>query len=234
MPISTFRCYFTVMNVSVDLQRFRSHLADFYPRQNSRTRALALYSAAIAISDEEILDRTIEVGQKYGLGRQQFYEIVLQSYLFLGFPRMLQAAEHLDRHFPSPKAVSMLQKINVEESETWFTNGLNLCRTVYSENYLPLKQKVEALAPEVFRWMVIEGYGKVLSRPGLGIIDRELAIVACLMIENCEKQLYSHIKGAVNVGAPLELVHQVIHDLGEAVGDGYAASLSIFDRLSMS
>jgi 4-carboxymuconolactone decarboxylase len=222
------------MNASVDLQRFRIHLADFYPRQNSRTRALALYSAAIATADEEILDRTIEVGQKYGLGRQQFYEIVLQSYLFLGFPCMLGAAEHLDRHFPSPKADSMLQKINAEESETWFTNGLNLCRRVYSENYLPLKQKVEALAPEVFRWMVIEGYGKVLSRPGLGIIDRELAIVACLIIENYEKQLFSHIKGAVNVGASHDLIRQVIHDLGEAAGDGYTASLSILDRLGLS
>ena len=221
------------MNASVDLQRFRSRLIDFYPRQNCRTRALALYSAAIAMSDEEILDLTIEVGQKCGLGHEQLYEIVLQSYLFLGFPRMLQAAEHLDRHFPSPNAVSMLQKINAEESETWFTDGLNLCRRVYSENYLPLKHKVEALAPEVLRWMVIEGYGKVLSRPGLGIIDRELAIVACLMIENCEKQLFSHIKGAINVGASLELVHQVIHDLGEAAGDGYAASLLILDRLDI-
>ena len=192
-----------------------------------------MYSAAIAMSDEEILDLTIEVGQKCGLGHEQLYEIVLQSYLFLGFPRMLQAAEHLDRHFPSPNAVSMLQKINAEESETWFTDGLNLCRRVYSENYLPLKQKVEALAPEVLRWMVIEGYGKVLSRPGLGIIDRELAIVACLMIENFEKQLFSHIKGAINVGASLELVHQVIHDLGEAAGDGYAASLLILDRLDI-
>ncbi len=234
MPISTFRRYLTAMNTSVDLQRFLSRLTDFCPRQNGHTRALALYSAAIAMADEEILDRTIEVGQKCGLARRQLYEIVLQSYLFLGFPRMLQAAEHLDRHFPLPKADSILQKISVEESETWFTNGLNLCRRVYSENYLPLKQKVEALAPEVFRWMVIEGYGKVLSRPGLGIIDRELAIVACLMIENCETQLFSHIKGAVNVGASSELVHQVIHDLGEAAGDGYAASLSILDRLGMS
>jgi 4-carboxymuconolactone decarboxylase len=222
------------MNASVDLRRFRNRLADFYPQQNSRTRALALYSAAIAVSDEEILDRTIEVGQRCGLRRRQLYEIVLQSYLFLGFPRMLQAAEHLYRHFPSSKTDSMLQKINADESETWFTDGLNLCRRVYRESYLPLKQKVEALAPDVFRWMIIEGYGKVLSRPELGIIDRELAIVSCLMIENCENQLFSHIKGAVNVGASLELVHQVIHDLGEAAGDGYAASLSILDRLGMN
>ncbi len=234
MPTSTSHRYLTNMNANVDLDRFRSRLTDFCPRQNGHTRALAMYSAAVAMADEEILDRTVQIGQKYGLERRQLYEIVLQSHLFLGFPRMLQAAEHLDRHFPSPNTDSVLEKIDPEESRTWFDDGLNLCRRVYSENYLPLKQKVEAVAPEVFRWMVIEGYGKVLSRPGLGVMDRELAIVACLMVENCQKQLFSHIRGALNVGASFELVQQVIHDLGEAVGDGYAASLRILDRLSMS
>jgi alkylhydroperoxidase/carboxymuconolactone decarboxylase family protein YurZ len=222
------------MNASVNFDQFRGRLADFHPRQDAHTRALALYSAAIAAADEEILNRTVELSQEHGVRREQLYEIVLQSHLFLGFPRMLRAAEHLDGRFPSPNAASILQKISAEESETWFANGLDLCRRVYRTNYLPLKQKVEGLAPEAFRWMVIEGYGKVLSRPGLDVINRELAIVACLMIENCEKQLFSHIRGAVNVGAPIGLIRQVVHDLGEAAGDGYAASLSILDRLGMS
>jgi len=221
------------VTVGIDIDRFHRCLADFYPRQNESARALALYSAAIAAADEEILERTIEIGKEYQLGREQFYEIMLQSYLFLGFPRMLDAAEHLSRHFPPPNANSELRKFGEQESEIWFNNGLQLCRRVYSNNYHLLKQKVETLAPEVLRWMVIEGYGKVLSRPGLNIIDRELAIVTCLMIENRKKQLFSHIKGALNVGAPAELVCRVICDLGEAAGDGYTTSLSILDKLGL-
>lgn len=208
-------------------------LAAFQPKTYSETRALGLYSASIAVADEEVLDTTIEAGKKYGLGREQFYEIVLQSYLFLGFPRMLDATEHLNRHFPSPNTDSIVQKISAEESESWFTNGIRLCQRVYSDNYMPLKQKVEALAPEVFRWMVIEGYGKVLSRPGLSIVDRELAIIACLMIENRAKQLFSHVKGALNVGAPADLIRHVVEDLGETAGEGYAATLSILEKLGI-
>jgi len=222
------------VNTGVDLNELRRRLASFHPRKNGCSRTLALYSAAIAVADEVALDRTVEIGRECGLGCRQFYEILLQSYLFLGFPRMLGAAEHLARHFPSQPADFELQRISEEESGVWFTNGLELCQRVYSTNYLQLKQKVETLAPEVFRWMVIEGYGKVLSRPGLDIVDRELAIIACLVIENREKQLFSHVRGAVNVGADAELICQVIHDLGEAAGDGYKASLSILDRLGLS
>jgi 4-carboxymuconolactone decarboxylase len=222
------------MNTGIALDDFRSRLAAFHPQTNAGARALALYSAAIAVGIEEFLNRTIEIGRSHSVAHAQFYEVVLQSYLFLGFPRMLGAAEHLGQHFQPAGKESMLQKISAEESGAWFEDGIQLCRRVYSDSYLSLKQKVEALAPEVFRWMVIEGYGKVLSRPGLSMVDRELAIVACLMIENREKQLLSHIKGAVNVGASRDLVRHVIDDVGEAAGDGYATSLSAFEKLGRS
>lgn len=222
------------MNSDLALDSFHSRLGAFQPQEHRGTRVLALYSAAIAVANEEILNRTVEIGRSHSVTREQFCEVVLQSYLFLGFPRMLGAAEHLSHHFQSAGSNSMLQKISPEESDAWFADGIQLCRRVYGDNFISLKQKVESQAPEAFRWMVIEGYGKVLSRPGLGIVDRELAIVACLMIENREKQLFSHIQGAANVGAPRNLIRQVIDDLGEAAGDGYAASLATLYRLGLS
>ncbi|MFH1372642.1 MAG: hypothetical protein ABII79_02455 [bacterium] len=221
------------MNSSLKCDRFLDRLQVFQPRQDQGTRALALYSAAIAIADETTLDRAIEIGRTMGLKRREFYEIVLQSYLFLGFPRMLQAADHLDRHFPAPGTDSDFCQFSAAESESWYSNGLSLCRQIYGDAYEPLKHKVRALAPEVFRWMVIEGYGKVLSRPGLSIIDRELAIVACLMMENYPRQLFSHIRGAINVGTVPALVRTVIEDIGRAAGEGYATSVSILKRLGM-
>lgn len=221
------------MNSSLECDRFLDRLQVFQPRQDQGTRALALYSAAIAIADETALDRAIEVGREVGLKRCEFYEIVLQSYLFLGFPRMLQAADNLGRHFPVSNTGSSLCQISNNESESWYTDGLSLCRQVYGDAYEPLKQKVEALAPEVFRWMVIEGYGKVLSRPGLSIVDRELAIVACLMMENHPRQLFSHIRGAINVGTVPALVRTVIDDIGQAAGKGFVTSVSILKRLGI-
>ncbi|MEW5994266.1 MAG: carboxymuconolactone decarboxylase family protein, partial [Candidatus Zixiibacteriota bacterium] len=79
-----------------------------------------------------------------------------------------------------------------------------------------------------------EGYGKVLSRPGLGIIDRELAIVSCLVIDRREKQLHSHIRGAANVGASPELIRLVVEDLGEAAGSGYRLACDILNQLGIT
>ena len=49
--------------------------------------------------------------------------------------------------------------------------------------------------------MVQEGYGKVLGRSGLSLVERELCIVALLAVLDVPKQLYSHLRGALNVGA---------------------------------
>ena len=112
-------------------------------------------------------------------------------------------------------------------------DGVELCRRVYRGNYELLKGKVEAIAPEIFRWMIVEGYGKVLSRPGLGSVDRELSITSFLMMEDRAQQLYSHMKGALNVGAPGELLAAVVNDIGEAAGAGYETALEILEKLGV-
>ena len=219
------------MNSDVDSERFLSTIAAFEPETNVRTRILAFYSAAIAVASNKALSGVIKLGQRYSVQHNEFYEIMLQSYLFLGFPRMLIAAENLAGFYPDEQSQSMLHQIDNDESTTWFSNGLSLCHRVYGSNFEPLKTRVESLAPEVFRWMIIEGYGKVLSRPGLDVTDRELAIMASLIVENREKQLFSHMKGALNVGADKTLLKTVVDDLGTTAGDGYQTALAILNRL---
>ncbi len=220
------------MNLTANPNEFLARLDAFCPETDKLPRALAVYSAAIALADDDAMTRAIGVGQRLDLSREMFYEIVLQSYLFLGFPRMLNAAENLDRSLPVERNGGGLRQISQSESSQWFENGLSLCRKVYAEKYDSLFGKVAAMAPEVFRWMIIEGYGKVLSRPLLDIVSRELSIIAFLMMENRKKQLHSHIVGAINVGASIELINSVIEDIGTAAGDGLESSRQIMGRLN--
>ena len=143
---------------------------------------------------------------------------------------MLIAAEQLAKHFPGEGPSPQLEKVSAEESERWFHDGVNLCQRVYGDMYEPLKARVESFAPDIFRWMIVEGYGKVLSRDEVSIVDRELSIIAMLMIENKIKQLHSHILGARNVGGDERLIKRVIEDVGIVAGDGYAAALAIIAR----
>jgi 4-carboxymuconolactone decarboxylase len=58
-----------------------------------------------------------------------------------------------------------------------------------------------ALHPAVDEWMIAEGYGRTLSRPGLDLMRRELCTVAQTAILETERQLHSHLRGALNAGA---------------------------------
>jgi len=215
------------MNVSADVALFRLQLAEFALQQAATPRILSFYSAAIAFADEAAMRSVLELAKDRQVPSTALYEIVLQSYLFLGFPRMLEAAELFHEMYRPAGAGSMLAPVSADESAEWFERGVGLCHRVYRSNYERLKDKVEEIAPEIFRWMVLEGYGKVLSRPGLPVIERELAIVACLTVENRPRQLHSHIRGALNVGAAPVLIRQVLDDVGSAAGDGYTTALGI-------
>ncbi len=211
--------------------RFQTRLTQFSPADHQQSRVTALFAGAVTFAFPDAIAQTAAIGQRLGVSRQTFYEIVLQSYLFLGFPRMLTAMDALNSAWPGEPQHSQLAPVSAAEGQGWLDSGIKLCKQVYQQNYPALQRRVEGMSPELFRWMIIEGYGKVLSRPFVEIIDRELAIVAMLMIEAREPQLYSHIKGALNVGADPQLVRAVIDDIGDAAGNGYDMARRILTQV---
>jgi 4-carboxymuconolactone decarboxylase len=123
-------------------------------------------------------------------------EMVLQSYLFVGYPRALQAMQAWrnvsGRTAPAEAARDRAQ---------WRERGERVCARVYGGAYRRLRANVSALHPDLEQWMVVEGYGKVLGRPGLELAVRELCIIALLVPQDAPAQLHSHLRGALNAGA---------------------------------
>ena len=137
-------------------------------------------------------------------------EVLLQSYLFLGYPTALNAIalwRQLSGRPPPPP--------EEDDWETWVSRGREVCRRVYGGQYSVLRENVRALHPDLERWMVAEGYGKVLGRPGLDLVDRELCIVAMLAVQDLPRQLYSHLRGALNAGATVADVEGVLEEVRE-------------------
>ena len=59
------------------------------------------------------------------------------------------------------------------------------------------------LHPEIAEWTLVEGYGKVLGRPGSpGTDKRELAAVGALIALDVGRQLAAHLRGSLHVGVP--------------------------------
>lgn len=145
-------------------------------------------------------------------------EALLQSYLFLGYPAALNALG-LWREVSGREA----DPASPWEPATWEERGGEVCRTVYGGQYDGLRDNVRRLHADMERWMVVEGYGKVLARPGLALVERELCIAAILAVTGWSAQLYSHLRGALNAGADEEQVEEAL-ELALAMADERAAT----------
>jgi alkylhydroperoxidase/carboxymuconolactone decarboxylase family protein YurZ len=178
------------MNQTADRAVLLHHLQQFNPTNNTVARVLSLFSASCTFADKEILEESLKLGKRYDISRDIFYEAVLQSYLFIGFPRMLNAAFVLDNIFPNEKNGSECKDLSEENFIEWNKRGEELYKKVYKDKSELLKDRVVSIAPEIYKWMIIEGYGKVLSRNILDIKTRELSIIALLMMENRTAQRY--------------------------------------------
>ena len=139
-------------------------------------RSLVRISAALASRDEAALTSAFEEASGVADNRQ-VEEVLLQSYLFLGFPASLNGMTAWRRFSDTvPSAPQELDCVG------WADRGHEVCGSVYAGQYEKLRETVRALHPDLEQWMVVEGYGKVLGRPGLPLTTRELCIVASLAV----------------------------------------------------
>jgi 4-carboxymuconolactone decarboxylase len=151
---------------------------------------------------------------------------VLQSYLFCGFPRALNAAREWRRVSPVPAPTSD-EAEDLGRTEDWRERGERTCEQVYGRMYDKLRLNVRDLHPALDSWMVLEGYGKVLSRQGLDLPRRELCIVAACAAADQDRQLHSHLHGALNVGVSPKLLAEAIDALEETIGADRARSVRL-------
>lgn len=142
-------------------------------------------------------------------------EVILQTYLFAGFPRSLNAAREWRR----------LSGRSAPESDTGTAfdvaeltaSGEATCAKVYGRFYEPLRRNIALLHPALDAWMIVEGYGKVLSRPQLDLARRELCIVAACAIARQDRQLHSHLHGALHAGASVAQVDATLSAIADVL-----------------
>jgi 4-carboxymuconolactone decarboxylase len=187
--------------------------------------ALIRLSAAIAAGTGSEIEARGSAALAAGLSPERVYEVVLQSYLFVGFPRAIEAFFAVAPLF---RERGFKPRVDAADPARWRREGEELCRRVYGRNYEKLVSVMRDLSPDLAESMIVEGYGKILSRPGLGPVDRELAVVAVLTVTRMWRQLRSHAIGAVNVGAARADVKDAIELCAPWSGDaGVSEALAV-------
>jgi len=177
------------------------------------TRGLVRAAAAIPVLPLEPLSAVMRSAREEGASAAWLDELVLAAVLFAGFPRGLVAAGALRR--VEPAAGDAGDAADYSAWRDWERRGVELCRRIYGPNYEKLRENVRNLHPALDAWIIMDGYGRTLSRPALDPVRREFCSIALLVPQDTPHQLHSHLRGALNVGATPEQVGDVLKVVGE-------------------
>lgn len=132
-------------------------------------------------------------------------EAILQTHLFCGYPRALNA---LGAFAEACKAASNpLNEIKLRDTPlegddvaAFRQRGGKLFAMVYGKLAPKIDEIARQASPDLADWALVEGYGRVLGRDVLKPRVRSLCIVAALMPLDVLPQLKGHVQGALNTG----------------------------------
>jgi 4-carboxymuconolactone decarboxylase len=191
---------------------------DTFSSLEQATAELVRVAVAIAADREPSLRAAMARAVRVSLDPSWVEEVILQSYLFAGFPRALNAARAWRKASGRP-APAADPESDARRAPQWELRGELTCSTVYGAMYDRLRVNIRALHPALDAWMIVDGYGKVLSRPALDLKRRELCIVGvCAAVEQ-DRQLHAHLHGALNAGATRGEVEDVLRLVSPRLDD---------------
>jgi 4-carboxymuconolactone decarboxylase len=200
-------------------------------RLDGATRALVALAGAIAVGEEAELEARCRDCAGAKVAPAWVDELLLQSLLMCGWPRALNAAMVWRRAGAAAPAPGE-NGADYARAAEWTARGELVCRAVYGTNYERLRANVRALHPALDAWMVTEGYGRTLGRPGLDLARRECCVVAQVAVQAAERQLHSHLLGARRAGAGSQALEQVLDIVRPLLGPrGEGVAERLWDRV---
>jgi len=163
------------------------------------TRRLLVVAAALNEATEAGMVEQFHDARRAGTSAVWLEELVLEAALFVGYPRALVAAAAFRQ--VEPAIGDPGDAADYDKWQDWKARGEATGRRIYGANYDKLHRNLGLLHPAIEAWIVLDGYGRSISRPGLDLMRRELCAIAMLVAQNTPKQLHSHLRGALNNGA---------------------------------
>jgi len=170
--------------------------------------ALIRVATAIAKGDEAVLRERMTAARAADVPTEWVDELLLQSLLNVGYPLTLMAFG-VWREVAGPVAKAG-EDLTHDHWALWKERGAKLCAEVYGRTYHKLLLNLRSLHPALEALVVVDAYGKVLSRPGLDAQRRELCTLAAIAMLTTPRQLHAHLRGALFTGSTREEVDQVL------------------------
>jgi 4-carboxymuconolactone decarboxylase len=182
------------------------------------TRALVQVAMAVATGDTAALRDRLLAARAAGVPPGWVDELLLQSLLNVGYARGLQAFGVWREVTPTGSPDGGAESLSHADWRGWRERGARVCREVYGRTYHKLLVNLRALHPALEALVVVDAYGKLIGRGGLDLRRRELCTLAEIAVLDTPRQLRAHLRGALNSGATVAQVEEVLALVGGDVG----------------
>ena len=172
-------------------------------------------TVATCRADWSSFDAAVLALRDRGASRQRFEELLLQGTLFFGFPRTVSAFEQLRTHWPRPSGEPNSETVSTAPTkEDARRRGEALFAEIYAHRTDSVREMLADFHPEFHDFVLESAYGRILARPGLSPMWRELCAVAALSALDQVPQLIAHARGALRLGASVDQVRAALRIAG--------------------
>ena len=170
-------------------------------------RALILAHGTTCIRRLDLAEALYGLALAHGAGTAQLEETALQVVAYGGFPSAIGGLETVRRLRGGQGPTALEQTLTADEARR---RGRQAFADVYRDNTEPVLAHLDALIPGFSGWVLEAAYGRILSRSGLTLVDRELMAVCALGLMGLERPLESHVRGALHNGSTPEHVDDIL------------------------
>lgn len=169
-------------------------------------RANICLQAAVVRGDWGRAAATVVAARQTTCRREHLAEGLLQGVLFYGFPRSITVFEILRNEWPGlPPAAA---RIRTPEQEV--TDGRALFAAIYDTNTAAVERMLADAHGELRDFVLEVAYGRILSRPQLPAVPRELIAIGVLAAMEQTPQMVGHGRGALRMGATRNEVREAL------------------------
>ena len=138
--------------------------------------------------------------------RADLEEALLMCALVCGFPRAITAWGHVDAAWPAAATPAGGGLPEAEQAPA----GDALFASIYGDNEHQVRAMLRGHHQELHDFVLEAAYARILTRPGLPPLTRELVAVGILAAEDQERQFRGHARGARNHGATAQQLEEVL------------------------
>lgn len=144
-------------------------------------------------------------------------EVILQAHTLAGFPRTINALIKVHELGLHPEGTKHFDEHH--NIDSWRKDGLNTLNAIYGPVSEKMRANFRKMHPLLESILVEHIYGRVLSRPLVGLRMRELCTLSIVAGQNLPLQLVSHLRGAIRSGATRDEVFATVEQVHLVWGD---------------